>query len=192
MPDSSSCFDEMVNLYKLQHAGSRNQNYEQILRILNDVLQGNVASFGVYLGGTPEFLMDTRRGLYQLSGAAVSTRRKSVRQGWPGRLFRPGAAIVQPDTPKTCTFCSKTSGGFSPPAIRRKAGARCGDRRVHAALQQASRRRLFPDAAEFGQSLRAAAVGAGAEPVGRLGDLLGQVAVPKDDSPVSRSCRRER
>ncbi len=57
-------FDEMVNLYKLQHAGSRNQNYEQILRILNDVLQGNVTSFGVYLGGTPEFLMDTRRGLF--------------------------------------------------------------------------------------------------------------------------------
>jgi hypothetical protein len=57
-------FDEMVNLYKLQHAQSRNQNYEQILRIINDVFQGNVTGFGVILGGTPEFLMDTRRGLY--------------------------------------------------------------------------------------------------------------------------------
>lgn len=57
-------FDEMVNLYKMQHATSRNQNYEQVLRILNDVLQGSVAGLGVYLGGTPEFLMDTRRGLY--------------------------------------------------------------------------------------------------------------------------------
>ena len=56
--------DEMVNLYKLQHAGSRNQNYEQILRILNDVLQTSVSGFGVYMGGTPEFLMDTRRGLF--------------------------------------------------------------------------------------------------------------------------------
>jgi len=56
--------DEMVNLYKLQHAASRNQNYEQVLRILNDVLQGNVAGFGIYMGGTPEFLMDTRRGLF--------------------------------------------------------------------------------------------------------------------------------
>lgn len=65
-------FDEMVNLYKLQHAGSRNQNYEQILRIVNDVLQGNVASFGVYLGGTPEFLMDTRRGL--ISYPALQSR----------------------------------------------------------------------------------------------------------------------
>lgn len=57
-------FDEMVNLYKMQQATSRNQNYEQILRILNDVLQGSVTGLGVYLGGTPEFLMDTRRGLY--------------------------------------------------------------------------------------------------------------------------------
>ena len=57
-------FDEMVNLYKLQSSQARNQNYEQILRILNDVLQGNVGSVGFIFGGTPEFLLDTRRGLY--------------------------------------------------------------------------------------------------------------------------------
>jgi hypothetical protein len=57
-------FDELVNLYKLQSAQARNQNFEQILRILNDVLQGNVRGLGFALGGTPEFLLDTRRGLY--------------------------------------------------------------------------------------------------------------------------------
>ncbi|RAH95939.1 ATP-binding protein [Acuticoccus sediminis] len=57
-------FDEMVNLYKLQSAQARNQNFEQILRVLNDVLQGNVSGIGFLFGGTPEFLMDTRRGLY--------------------------------------------------------------------------------------------------------------------------------
>ncbi|HDZ72488.1 MAG TPA: ATP-binding protein [Aurantimonas coralicida] len=57
-------FDEMVNLYKLQSPQARNQNYEQILRMLNDVLQGNVASLGFVFGGTPEFLMDPRRGLH--------------------------------------------------------------------------------------------------------------------------------
>lgn len=56
--------DEMVNLYKLQSAQARNQNYEQLLRMLNDVLQGDVAGLGFVLGGTPEFLMDSRRGLY--------------------------------------------------------------------------------------------------------------------------------
>lgn len=58
------CLDEMVNLYKLGHAGARRSNYEQVLRIVNDCLQGNVAGLGVYFGGTPELLMDTRRGLY--------------------------------------------------------------------------------------------------------------------------------
>lgn len=56
--------DEMVNLYKLQSKQARDANYEQILRIVNDVLQGGVAGLGFIFGGTPEFLMDTRRGLY--------------------------------------------------------------------------------------------------------------------------------
>lgn len=64
--------DEMVNLYKLSHTASRNANYEQILRILNDCLQGSAIGLGFVLGGTPEFLMDTRRGLY--SYEALQTR----------------------------------------------------------------------------------------------------------------------
>ncbi|MBV8515996.1 MAG: ATP-binding protein [Acidobacteria bacterium] len=59
--------DELVNLYKLANAQARNSNYEQILRILNDVLQGSAEGLGVLLGGTPEFLLDTRRGLYSYS-----------------------------------------------------------------------------------------------------------------------------
>lgn len=58
------CLDELVNLYKLSNTQARNTNYEQILRILNDSLQGTSAGLGVLLGGTPEFLMDTRKGLY--------------------------------------------------------------------------------------------------------------------------------
>lgn len=56
--------DEMVNLFKLSSSQARNANYEQILRILNDVLQGSAAHLGFLFGGTPEFLMNTRRGLY--------------------------------------------------------------------------------------------------------------------------------
>ncbi len=58
------CLDELVNLYKLSNTQARNANYEQVLRILNDSLQGSVAGLGFLLGGTPEFLLDTRRGLY--------------------------------------------------------------------------------------------------------------------------------
>lgn len=56
--------DEMVNLFKLTSSQARNANYEQILRILNDVLQGSAENLGFLFGGTPEFLMNTRRGLY--------------------------------------------------------------------------------------------------------------------------------
>jgi len=58
------CLDELVNLYKMANTRARNSNYEQILRILNDCLQGSAEGLGFLLGGTPEFLMDTRRGLY--------------------------------------------------------------------------------------------------------------------------------
>ena len=66
------CLDEMVNLYKLASTQARNGNYEQILRILNDTLQGSVAHLGFVFGGTPDFLLDTRRGLY--SYAALQSR----------------------------------------------------------------------------------------------------------------------
>lgn len=58
------CLDELVNLYKLASTQARASNYEQILRILNDSLQGSAEGLGFVLGGTPEFVMDTRRGLY--------------------------------------------------------------------------------------------------------------------------------
>lgn len=56
--------DEMVNLHKITQSTSRNANYEQILRILNDSLQGCSERTAFIFAGTPEFLLDTRRGLY--------------------------------------------------------------------------------------------------------------------------------
>ena len=61
------CLDEMVNLYKLANSQAHNSNYEQILRMLNDSLQGTAVGLGFVLGGTPEFLMDTHRGIYSYS-----------------------------------------------------------------------------------------------------------------------------
>ncbi|WP_395715123.1 ATP-binding protein [Reyranella sp.] len=73
--------DEMVNLYKLTHAQARNANYEQILRILNDVLQGGASGIGFLMGGTPEFLMDTRRGLYSYSALQSRLAENRFAQG---------------------------------------------------------------------------------------------------------------
>lgn len=64
------CLDEMVNIYKLVSAHARNTNYEQLLRMLNDSLQGGATHLGLLFGGTPDFLLDSRRGLYSYPALA--------------------------------------------------------------------------------------------------------------------------
>lgn len=64
------CLDEMVNLYKITGSAVRNANYEQILRIVNDTAQGGAEHLGILFGGTPEFLMDPRRGLFSYPALA--------------------------------------------------------------------------------------------------------------------------
>lgn len=58
------CMDEMVNLYKISNSISRKANYEEILNILNNTLQGTLTNIGFIMSGTPEFLTDGNRGLY--------------------------------------------------------------------------------------------------------------------------------
>lgn len=58
------CMDEMVNLYKISNTVSRKANYEEILNILNNTLQGCLSHIGFIMCGTPEFLTDGNRGLY--------------------------------------------------------------------------------------------------------------------------------
>ena len=56
--------DECVNLYKIPNRISREANYEKLLAVFNDTLQGKARHLGVVFGGTPQFLEDTRRGLF--------------------------------------------------------------------------------------------------------------------------------
>lgn len=56
--------DECVNLYKITHRVSRENNYEKILAMFNDTLQGRAPGLALIFGGTPQFLEDTRRGLF--------------------------------------------------------------------------------------------------------------------------------
>ena len=66
------CLDEMVSLTELADVRARAANYEQILRIFNDSLQGTASHLGFLFGGTPDFLLDSRRGLF--SHAALAAR----------------------------------------------------------------------------------------------------------------------
>lgn len=56
--------DEVVHLYKITTTVSRQNNYDKLLAMFNDAMQGRVGYLGMLIGGTPQFLEDNRRGLY--------------------------------------------------------------------------------------------------------------------------------
>lgn len=69
--------DESVNLYKITNRQSRENNYEKILAMFNDVMQGQAQYLGIYFGGTPQSIEDEKRGLY--SYEALKSRLQSSR-----------------------------------------------------------------------------------------------------------------
>jgi len=56
--------DECVNLYKITNRISREANYEKLLAMFNDAMQGRAQHLGIVFGGTPQFLEDPRRGMF--------------------------------------------------------------------------------------------------------------------------------
>lgn len=56
--------DELVNLYKIPNSVTRQNNYEKILTMYNDTLQGKAHHLGIIMGGTPQSIEDSRRGVY--------------------------------------------------------------------------------------------------------------------------------
>jgi len=75
--------DELVNLYKIPNAITRQYNYEKLLSMYNDALQGKARYLGIIMGATPQALEDKRRGIY--SYEALRSRLAE------GRFSRPGA-----------------------------------------------------------------------------------------------------
>jgi len=56
--------DELVNIFKIPNSISRNNNYEKILTIYNDVLQGKARHIGFLMGGTPQCIEDKYKGVF--------------------------------------------------------------------------------------------------------------------------------
>lgn len=74
--------DELVNLYKIPNSITRQYNYEKLLTMYNDTLQGKARYLGILMGATPQTLEDKRRGIY--SYEALRSRLAE------GRFSRPG------------------------------------------------------------------------------------------------------
>lgn len=75
--------DELVNLYKIPNAITRQYNYEKLLTMYNDTLQGKARYLGIVMGATPQAIEDKRRGVY--SYEALRSRLAE------GKFSRPGA-----------------------------------------------------------------------------------------------------
>ncbi len=75
--------DELVNIYKIPNAITRQYNYEKMLTMYNDTLQGKAKYLGIIMGATPQALEDKRRGIY--SYEALRSRLAE------GRFSKPGA-----------------------------------------------------------------------------------------------------
>ena len=95
--------DELINLYKIPNSISRQYNYEKILSMYNDTLQGKARWLGIVMGGTPQAVEDRRRGLY--SYEALRSRLASGRFSSEGRrdLLSPVIAL-EPRYVKTRMF----------------------------------------------------------------------------------------
>lgn len=74
--------DELVNIYKIPNSITRQYNYEKILTMYNDTLQGKAGYIGIIMGGTPQCIEDTRRGVY--SYEALRSRLAEGRFGREG------------------------------------------------------------------------------------------------------------
>ena len=75
--------DELVNIYKIPNSITRQYNYEKMLTMYNDTLQGKARYLGIIMGATPQALEDRRRGIY--SYEALRSRLAE------GKFSRPGA-----------------------------------------------------------------------------------------------------
>ena len=75
--------DELVNVYKIPNTVTRQYNYEKMLTMYNDTLQGKAKYLGILMGATPQAIEDKRRGVY--SYEALRSRLAE------GRFSRPGA-----------------------------------------------------------------------------------------------------
>ena len=74
--------DELVNIYKIPNSITRQYNYEKILTMYNDTLQGKASYLGLIFCGTPQCMEDTRRGVY--SYEALRSRLAAGRFGSAG------------------------------------------------------------------------------------------------------------
>ena len=102
--------DELVNLYKIPNAVTRQYNYEKLLTMYNDTLQGKARYLGFIMGATPQAVEDKRRGVY--SYEALRSRLAEGKFSRPGArdLLAPVIRLEPLTAEEMLVLCEKLSG----------------------------------------------------------------------------------
>lgn len=90
--------DELVNIYKIPQSLARQNNYEKILTMFNDTMQGKAHYLGIIMSGTPVCMEDPRRGVY--SYEALKSRLASGRFSTEFKDMMAPVIYLQPLTPE--------------------------------------------------------------------------------------------
>ena len=101
--------DELVNIYKIPNAITRQYNYEKLLTMYNDTLQGKARYLGFIMGATPQALEDKRRGIF--SYEALRSRLAEGRFSKPGMrdLLAPVIRLEPLTAEEMLVLCEKLS-----------------------------------------------------------------------------------
>ena len=99
--------DELVNVFKIPNAVTRQYNYEKMLTMYNDTLQGKAKYLGIIMGATPQALEDKRRGIY--SYEALRSRLAEGKFSKPGTrdLFAPVIRLEALTAEEMLILCEK-------------------------------------------------------------------------------------
>ncbi|MCR4891135.1 MAG: ATP-binding protein [Lachnospiraceae bacterium] len=101
--------DELVNIYKIPNSITRQYNYEKMLTMYNDTLQGKAKYLGIIMGSTPQALEDKRRGVY--SYEALRSRLAEGKFARPGTrdLLAPVIRLERLTPEEMLVLCEKLS-----------------------------------------------------------------------------------
>lgn len=126
--------DELVNIYKIPNAITRQYNYEKLLTMYNDALQGRARHLGIIMCGTPQCIEDTRRGVYSYEAL------RSRLAGGPLRARGDGEGFAGAGHPARAADLRGTAG-----ADRKAGGNPRRAVRLHAEAQRSRYGRLYPN-----------------------------------------------
>lgn len=99
--------DELVNIFKIPNSISRQYNYEKILTMYNDTLQGKAKYLGIIMCGTPQAIEDKRRGVYSYEALRSRLSQGKFAEDGVRDMYAPVIKLVPLSAEEMLVLCEK-------------------------------------------------------------------------------------